>query len=84
MNENTTNVWSPIPEPLLTIDEISTYLRVTPRTIHTLTKKSNLPRYKVGRLVRYRLTDVLETLTVGVSHGDKTTPMNMSPEDRTV
>jgi len=48
-------------EPLLTINEISEYLRVTPRTIHTLTKKNILPRLKVGRLVRYRLSDVMQT-----------------------
>jgi excisionase family DNA binding protein len=49
-------------EPLVTIDELSEYLRVTPRTIHTITKTIGLPRLRVGRSIRYNLSDVIETL----------------------
>lgn len=78
------NSRSTVPEHLLTIEEIATYLRVTPRTVYTLTKDSNLPRLKVGRLVRFRLSEVLETLSVGVhsrSSTDAKRPLNESSND---
>ena len=49
-------------DALLTIDELSDYLRVSPRTVFNLTKKHRLPRIKVGRSVRFQKATVMEML----------------------
>jgi excisionase family DNA binding protein len=49
-------------ESLLTIDELSDYLRVSPRTVFNLTKNYSLPRIKVGRSVRFQKSTVMDML----------------------
>ena len=66
----------PKPDSLLTVEETATYLRVKPQTLATwrCTQRYPLPYVRVGRAIRYRLTDVQEFLrarTIG-HHEDET------------
>jgi excisionase family DNA binding protein len=51
------------PLPLLTVDEVSAYLRVPAQTIYKWrTRGDGPPGYKYGKYVRYRTEDVREWL----------------------
>jgi excisionase family DNA binding protein len=46
----------------LTTDELAKALGVSPFTIYTYREKQLIPFYKVGGLVRYKLSEVKEAL----------------------
>jgi excisionase family DNA binding protein len=39
---------------VLTVQEVATYLRVTPDTVYRLARQEKLPSFKVGRHIRFR------------------------------
>jgi len=48
-----------MPEPLATIEEVASYLRLPPRTLYGWRyKREGPPSFRVGRHVRYRWEDV--------------------------
>lgn len=49
-------------EPLMTRRELATQLNVCVRTIDSWTKHRRIPSFKLGRLTRYSLPDVLASL----------------------
>lgn len=51
-----------ITEPLWTVDELAQYLRLEPQTIRTLAREGKLPALKVGRIWRFRRSEVLHAL----------------------
>lgn len=51
-----------ITEPLLTVDELAEYLRLEPQTIRTLAREGKIPALKVGRIWRFRRSEVLQAL----------------------
>ncbi|MBL6707241.1 MAG: helix-turn-helix domain-containing protein [Planctomycetaceae bacterium] len=54
----TTNESPPTPTPLLTVRETADVLRVSERTLWTLTNSGELPSVRVGRSVRYDQNDL--------------------------
>jgi len=42
----------------LTIQEISEYLHIKPATLYAKVESGDLPYYKVGKLIRFKLKDV--------------------------
>ncbi len=56
---------------LLTLQEVSAYLAVTPRTVYRLLKEHRLPAYRVGGLWRFKLEMIeawMRQERAGVSH----------------
>lgn len=49
-------------EPLLTVHELSRYLRLEPQTIRTLARDGKIPALKIGRIWRFRRTEILQAL----------------------
>ena len=47
-------------EHLLSVDEICDYLGVKRDTVYKLISKHNLPAYRVGRLWKFKLSEVVE------------------------
>lgn len=45
---------------LLTVEEMASFLKVSPKTIYDWVPKSEIPFIKVGRLVRFSSREVLE------------------------
>jgi len=41
-----------------TIDEISHYLKLKPSTIYTMVAEKRIPHFRVGRLVRFRKSEI--------------------------
>lgn len=39
---------------VLTVQEVATYLRVTPDTVYRLARQEKLPSFKVGRHIRFK------------------------------
>ncbi|WDP91077.1 MAG: helix-turn-helix domain-containing protein [Desulfobacter sp.] len=51
--------------PLINVDELAAFLNVPKSKIYSLTRqkgKDSIPRYKIGRYVRFKLNEVLEWL----------------------
>lgn len=46
------------PEPLMTVDEIAGYLKVSPGHIYNCVSKGEIPFVKVGAAVRFRRSEV--------------------------
>ncbi len=46
------------PVEVLTVDEVAEVLRVNPRTVYGLAKKGLLPSFRVGRVMRWRRSEV--------------------------
>jgi excisionase family DNA binding protein len=49
-------------DSLLTKKELAPHLRVGPRTVDEWMRKKRVPFLKIGKTVRFRLSDVLEKL----------------------
>jgi excisionase family DNA binding protein len=47
-------------EPLLTIDEVCTLLKVEPQTIYQLTYRGRIPHFKIANRLRFRLSEIIE------------------------
>lgn len=46
------------PEPLLTVDELADYLKVSPGTVYNRVSKGEIPFVKIGAAVRFRRAEV--------------------------
>lgn len=49
-------------EPLLTVCELARYLRLEPQTVRTLARDGKIPALKIGRIWRFRRTEILQAL----------------------
>ena len=47
-------------DPLLTIDEVCTLLKVEPQTIYQLTYRGKIPHFKIANRLRFRLSEIVE------------------------
>lgn len=45
-------------DPILTIQELATYLKLTERTVYRLSQEGKLPGFRVGSSWRFRLRDI--------------------------
>lgn len=52
----------PEEDVMMSIKEVTKYLKISRQTLHTLTKQGLIPVYKVGRSVRYKRSEVEEYL----------------------
>jgi excisionase family DNA binding protein len=43
---------------LLTIEDISTYLSIKPKTLYTKVESGEIPHYRIGHLIRFRLDEI--------------------------
>ncbi len=46
----------------ITVDELSEFLRVNKMTVHRLIERGELAYYRIGKLIRFRRSDVDEFL----------------------
>ncbi|MDX9823280.1 MAG: helix-turn-helix domain-containing protein [Syntrophales bacterium] len=49
---------TPKNENLLTIEELSEYLNIKRKTLYSKLESGEIPHYKIGRLVRFRMGEV--------------------------
>lgn len=54
--------------PLLTVREAADLLRISERTLWTLTQQGSIPSVRVGRSVRYDQSDLAEWIDSQKSH----------------
>jgi len=45
-------------DPLWTVEDVATYLRLEPETVRSMTREGELPAFKVGRVWRYRHSEI--------------------------
>jgi|GEM_PF-1924730 len=45
-------------EPLWTVEDVSTYLRLKPETVRLMARQSKIPSIKVGRVWRFRSLEI--------------------------
>ena len=62
MKEYSSNPWLAEDSALMTLDQLSAYLRVDPQTITRLVRAGKIPCYQVGRQLRFLRSEVLRTL----------------------
>lgn len=48
----------PYPCPLLTIEELSAYLGIKIKTLYGKVESGDIPHYRIGRLVRFRMAEI--------------------------
>ena len=49
-------------EPLLTAEQTAEYMQISPRHLWEISNRGDLPRIKLGRVVRYSPTDIRQYL----------------------
>ncbi len=50
-------------EPLLTVEELACYLRLTPETVRVMARRGELPSIKVGKKVwRFKIAEIKDWL----------------------
>jgi PTS system nitrogen regulatory IIA component len=49
-------------ERLLTIDEVAVFLHMNPMTVYAWVKDGRIPAFKIGRVWRFRKTEIEEWL----------------------
>jgi excisionase family DNA binding protein len=52
---------------VLTVNEVASFLRVNPKTVYGLAKKGLLPSFRVGRVMRWRRSDVNRFMSQPIS-----------------
>ena len=52
---------------VLTVDEVAEVLRVNPKTVYGLAKKGLLPSFRVGRVMRWRRSEVNRFMSQPIS-----------------
>ena len=63
MDENHENPTSPRSElELMTEEELSALLKICKRQLYNMRMRGEIPYFKLGRSVRFRVGDVMETL----------------------
>ena len=62
MEEYPSNPWLAEDSALMTLDQLSVYLRVDPQTITRLARAGKIPCYQVGRQLRFMRSEVLRSL----------------------
>jgi excisionase family DNA binding protein len=45
-------------EPLWTVDDVSSYLRLKPETVRLMARQSKIPSIKIGRVWRFRSLEI--------------------------
>lgn len=55
---------TPVIDEILTLEEVATYLKVTPRTIYRMLDEDQIPAFKIRGAWRFR-KDEIEKLTRG-------------------
>ncbi len=48
--------------PALTVDQVAEILQIPPKTVYDLGARGKLPRVKLGRIVRFPLSGIIEIL----------------------
>jgi excisionase family DNA binding protein len=56
---------TPVIDEILTLEEVATYLKVTPRTIYRMLDEDQIPAFKIRGTWRFR-KDEIEAMTRGV------------------
>jgi excisionase family DNA binding protein len=46
------------PEPLLTLEQVSAHLQISPRSVQRHVAEGHIPVVRIGRLLRFRPADV--------------------------
>jgi len=54
VNRNTESLW--------TVDDLATYLQLEPSTVRTMAREGKLPAIKVGRVWRFKRSDLAKFL----------------------
>jgi len=52
-------------EPVLTVEDVASYLRIKEETVRMMARKKKIPAIKVGKAWRFRLSEIKETLNAG-------------------
>ncbi len=60
MNQNTNETWS-------SLEEVANYLGVNKDTVRNWIKKTDIPAHKIGRLWKFKLSEVDEWVKSGKS-----------------
>ncbi len=68
-----------MPERWLSVDEIAAHLGVNPDTIYKWITRKSMPAHKLGRLWKFKATEVDLWITEGVSGGKKQTEAGKVP-----
>ena len=57
-----------ITEPLWTVEDVATYLRLKQETVRLMARANKIPALKVGRVWRFRSSEIKEMLSSKKSH----------------
>lgn len=49
----------------LTVRELSEFLSIKPSTIYTLVQENRIPHYRIGKLVRFRTSEIMNWVQKG-------------------
>lgn len=55
--------------PILTLDEVASYLKVGKRTVYRLVSEGKIPAFKVGGTWRFRQTELDQWIASRISKG---------------
>lgn len=72
----------PVPSPLLSIEELSVYLCIKAKTLYAKVEAGDIPHYRVGRLIRFRLDEINTWLEGCRGQGQSTSKHSKPPQKR--